>query len=77
MPKTPELPDHEVAVEPPAYVRVRAIDTKHEYSLIESAVDPEAHEVIDKPALDHNGEPIEPHYPALPKPTTAPQKDKD
>lgn len=42
----------------PEFVRVRDKDTKHEYSVVASAVDPEFQTVIDKPAAHSDGTPL-------------------
>lgn len=43
----------------PEFVRVRDKDTKHEYSVVASAVDPAAHEVLkSKDAVHVDGTPL-------------------
>lgn len=39
------------------YLRVRDKDTGHEYTIRAEHLNAEAHEVLDKPALDNHGEP--------------------
>lgn len=46
----------------PEFVRVRDNDTKHEYTVVASAVDPEAHTVLDEPALDETEAPLPPKH---------------
>ena len=57
----------------PVYVRVKDKATKHEYSVVASAVDPEHQDVLDKPATNCDGTPLAPkHYVAL-KSLSSPQ----
>lgn len=46
----------------PIFVRVKDKDTKHEYSVVESTVDPAAHEVLDKPGAATDGTALPPKY---------------
>lgn len=48
------------------WVRVKDRATKHEYSVVESAVNEDAHQVLDKPATTRDGRPLPPkHYKPL------------
>lgn len=61
----PENTDSTVAVNTdPVYVRVRDKDTKHEYSVVASTVDPQFQTVLEgEPAAYSDGQPIEAkHY---------------
>ena len=42
----------------PEYVRVKDKDTRHEYSVVASAVDPEFHTVLKKDAANADGTPL-------------------
>ena len=42
----------------PEYLRVKDKDTKHEYSVVASAHDPEFQTVLDKPATQADGTPL-------------------
>lgn len=47
----------------PEYVRVTDdVKPYREYSVVASAVDPEVHKVLDKPATYSDGQPIEPKH---------------
>lgn len=47
----------------PEYVRVTDdVKPYREYSVVASAVDPDVHKVLDKPATYSDGQPIEPKY---------------
>jgi hypothetical protein len=47
----------------PTYVRVTdEVKPRREYSVVESAVDPEVHKVLDKPATEADGTPLPPKY---------------
>jgi hypothetical protein len=55
----------------PEYVRVRDNGTKHEYSVVASAVDPAAQTVLKEDAVDEIGVPLPPKHHA---PKTAPSE---
>lgn len=55
----------------PEFVRVRDKDTKHEYSVVDSAVDPAAHEVLKEPGAEPDGSPIPPKHYEAPAKTSA------
>ena len=46
----------------PDYIRVKAKDTKHELSIVESAFDPDAYDKVDKPATSADGTPLPPKH---------------
>lgn len=46
----------------PDYVRVKDKTTGHEYTVRAAHFNPDAHERLDKPALDVRGEPMAPKY---------------
>jgi hypothetical protein len=47
----------------PEYVRVTdEVKPKREYSVVASAVDPDVHKVLDKPATYADGTPLEPKF---------------
>lgn len=64
MPETDETTDGAPAVDvpDPDYVRVKDRDTGHEFSVRTELVNDEAHEVLDKPALGHDGLPAPVKY---------------
>jgi hypothetical protein len=50
----------------PTWIRVKDRTTKHEYSVVASAVNEDAHTVLDKPGADVDGTPLPPkHYKPL------------
>lgn len=47
----------------PVYVRVTDdVKPRREYSVVESAVDPDVHKVLDKPGAEPDGTPLAPKY---------------
>lgn len=46
----------------PEYVRVKDKDTGHKYSVIASAVDENAHQVLKQPAVGDDGTPLPPEH---------------
>lgn len=46
----------------PTYVRVKDKDTGHKFSVIASAVDEDAMQVLKQDAVDISGEPLPPEY---------------
>lgn len=49
------MPEHE-------YVRVKDKSTGHKFSVIASAVDPDAYQVLKQDAVDHVGDPLPPEF---------------
>lgn len=51
----------------PEFIRVRVKDSGTEQTIAKPpAVDPELYEVLDEPAVDHNGRPLAPKFPDAP-----------
>lgn len=46
----------------PEYVRVKDKQTKHEYSVVASAVNEDAHQVLKRPATNPDGTPLPPKH---------------